>query len=95
MTPSDYNSCILTAKFGWSSTDLIGRWSTPQETYKLRTQELAKVDGNEFNYPYDVITTRVRVRGSGEVMLLHYESSDGKFFKMAGRVTPFTAETEG
>jgi len=85
---------MLTAKFGWSSTDLIGRWSTPQETYKLRTRELAKVDGIEADYPYDVVTTRVRVRGSGEVMLLHYESSDGKYFEMAGRVTPFTTATE-
>lgn len=95
MTPSTLYSCVLTAKFGWSTTDLIGRWSTPQETYKLRTQELAKVSGVEADYPYDVVTTRVRVRGSGEVMLLHYESTDGKDFEMAGRVTPFTAETEG
>ena len=94
MTPSTLNSCMLTAKFGWSSTDLIGRWSTPQETYKLRTQELAKVAGNEAAYPYDVVTTRVRVRGSGEVMLLHYESTTGKDFEMAGRVTPFTTATE-
>jgi len=94
MTPSTTNSCILTAKFGWSSTDIIGRWSTPQETWKYRTQELAKVSGIEADYPYDVITTRVRVRGSGEVMLLHYESSNGKDFDMAGRVTPFTTATE-
>jgi hypothetical protein len=94
MTPSEFNSCILTAKFAWSNTDLIGRWSTPQETYKLRTSELAKVNYIEADYPYDIVTTRVRVRGQGPVMLLHYESSDGKDFRMAGRATPFTAETE-
>lgn len=93
MTPSAFNSCMLTAKFGWSNNDLIGRWSTPAETYKLRTQELAKVGNVEANYPYDIVTTRVRVRGSGEVLLLHYESSDGKDFVMAARATPFTAET--
>lgn len=94
MILSDLHSCMLTAKFGWSTTDLIGRWSTPQETYKLRTQELAKVNGVEEDYPYSVVTTRVRIRGSGEVLLLHYESSDGKDFEMAGRVTPYTARTE-
>lgn len=93
MTLSDFNSCMLTAKFGWSNNDLIGRWSTPQETYKLRTRELAKVNNVEANYPYDIVTTRVRVRGSGEVLLLHYESTAGKDFIMAGRATPFTAET--
>lgn len=93
MTLSEFNSCMLTAKFGWSSDDLIGRWSTPQETYKLRTRELAKVGDVEKDYPYDIITTRVRVRGSGEVLQLHYESTAGKDFVMAGRATPFTTET--
>ncbi len=94
MKVSTTYSAMLTDKFDFAIDNAAGKWSTPQETFKYRTQELAKVADIEADYPYDVITTRVRVRGSGEVMLLHYESTDGKDFVMAGRVTPFTAATE-
>jgi hypothetical protein len=95
MTPSEANSCMLTIKFGWSISDITGRWSTPQETYKLRTRELERVAFIEADYPYSIVDTRVKVRGTGKVMLMHYESTDGKDFEMAGRVTSFTGETEG
>ena len=96
MTLSDVYSCMLTTKWDFSSANSTGKWSTPQETYKLSTRRLANsVDGLEENYEYSVIDTRVRVRGTGKVLVMHYESSPGKDFQLIGRVTPFTFETEG
>ena len=95
MKVSDTYSCILTAKFDFAIDESAGKWSTPQETWKYSTLRLAKVNGVESLYPYSVVDTRVRVRGTGRVVVMRYESSPGKDFQLIGRVTPFTAETEG
>lgn len=95
MTPSNIYSCLLTAKFDFAINNNSGKFSTPQQVYKLSTKRLAQVGGVEDNYPFDVVDTRVRVRGSGKVLKLRYESEPGKDFELIGRVTPFTAETEG
>lgn len=94
MKLSDVYSCVLTTRFGWSTSDIAGRWSPPAETYKLRSSDLARANNVEQLYPFKVVDTRVRVRGSGKVFLMHYESTPGKDFELIGRVTPFTAETE-
>jgi len=93
MTLSDTYSCMLTVKFDFAIDNSAGKWSTPQETYKLSTRRL--VGTNEANYPFKVIDTRVRARGTGRVVVMRYESSPGKDFELIGRVTPFTFETEG
>ena len=93
MTLSDTYSCMLTVKFDFAINNSAGKWSTPQETYKLSTRRL--VGTTEANYPFDVIDTRARARGTGRVVVMRYESSPGKDFELIGRVTPFTFETEG
>ena len=93
MTLSDVYSCLLTAKFDFAIDNGTSKWSKPQETYKLSTKRLGT--GTEDEYNYKVIDTRVRVRGTGRVVVMRYESSPGKDFQLIGRITPFTLETEG
>lgn len=95
MQVSSTYSALLTAKFDFAIDNASGKWSTPQETFKYSTLRLAKVNGVEDNYQHNVVDTRVRVRGTGRVVVYRYESSPGKDFELIGRVTPFTAETEG
>lgn len=95
MQVSTIYSCMLTARFDFAIDDNTGKWSTPQETYKLSTLRLANGGGAEAGYNYKVVDTKVRVRGTGKVVVLHYESSAGKDFQLIGRITPFTSETEG
>lgn len=95
MKLSNTYSALLTAKFDFAIDDLSGKWSTPQETFKYGTLQLAKVGGVEDSYPFSVIDTRVIVAGSGKVVVYRYTSSPGKDFELIGRVTSFTTETEG
>lgn len=95
MKVSSQYGCMLTAKFDFALSDSTGKWSTPQEVWKYSTKRLADVNNNETSYPYSVVDTRVRVRGTGRVVVYRYESEAGKDFELIGRVTPFTAETEG
>ena len=93
MQLSNIYSCLLTVKFDYAIDNSAGKWSTPQETYKLSTKRLG--GGSEANYPFKVVDTRVRVRGTGRVAVMRYESFPGKDFEIIGRITPFTFETEG
>jgi hypothetical protein len=95
MTESDFYGCMLTGKFDWSTDNASNKWSTPQQAYKLSTKRLALASGIEADYPYAIIDTRLRLRGTGRAVVLRYESEPGKDFELVGRVTPFTAETEG
>lgn len=95
MKTSATYSALLTAKFDFAIDNLSGKWSTPQETFKYGTLQLAKANGVEELYPFSVIDTRVIVAGSGKVVVYRYESTPGKDFELIGRVTPFTTETEG
>lgn len=93
MVLSDVYSCMLTTKWDWASNNNTGKWSTPQETYKLSTRRLGA--SAEAGYEFKVVDTRVRARGTGKALVMRYESTPGKDFELIGRVTPFTFETEG
>ena len=95
MKASNVYSCLLTAKFDFAIDNASGKWSTPQEAFKYSTLRLAKVSNVEANYQHNVVDTRLRVRGTGRVVVYRYESQAGKDFELIGRVTPFATETEG
>ena len=94
MITSDVYGCLLTAKFDFAIDNVSGKWSTPQQAFKYSTLRFNKTV-IEDAYPYSVVDTRLRVRGTGRVVVYRYESEAGKDFELIGRVTPFTAETEG
>ncbi len=95
MKLSDVYGCLLTAKFDFAIDNNSSKWSTPQQAFKYSTLRLAKVNNIEANYPYSVVDTRLKVKGTGRVVVYRYESEPGKDFELIGRVTPFAAETEG
>ena len=65
-------SCLLTAKFDFAIDNNSGKWSTPQQSYKYSTLRFNKTVTEEA-YPYSVIDTRLRVRGTGRVVVYRYE----------------------
>ena len=68
MKVSNTYSCLLTVKFDFAIDNSTGKWSTPQETYKYSTKRLGALA--EEDYPYKVVDTRVRVRGSGKMLVM-------------------------
>jgi hypothetical protein len=95
MTPSDTYSALLSAQFDWGVGAISGKNSRTQQSFKYNTNYLQKVNLVESSYPFEVIDTRLKVRGTGRVMKLRYESEEGKDFQLIGHVTPFSTETEG
>ncbi len=59
--------------------------SSPQQAYRLKY--LPVVDAgelNSWNYPEEIVTTRLKMRGHGRSMRLRFESEQGKDFVLLG-----------
>lgn len=72
----------LTVASAWDFRDTF---TTPQEVYRKKYPVI--VDSNNLNvydYPEDVITSRIKIRGHGRSMRLRYESDQGKDFVLIG-----------
>lgn len=95
MQTSNTYGCLLTATYSWSANAAAsGKAGTPQQAFKYSSHGLAAVGGVEANYPYDVVQTRLRVRGNGNVVVLRYESEEGKDFELLGHTTTFNTTGE-
>lgn len=68
-----------------SAWDFKDTFSTPQQAYRLKYP--VTVDPNNldvYNYPEDVITTRLKLRGHGRSVRVKFESETGKDFIILG-----------
>lgn len=79
--PIRESSCLVSAF--WDFKDTAS--SSAQQAYRLK--ETPIVDANDlttFDYPYSVITTRLKLRGRGRSMRVKFESEEGKDFDLLG-----------
>lgn len=78
----DYPSgCIFTVK--WDLSTDSSRWSNPSQLYRLQ-QTIVDPNNLTFNYPYDTIVCRTKVRGKGRVLRMRFESEQGKDMYLIG-----------
>jgi hypothetical protein len=72
----------LTVASAW---DFRETFPTAQQVYRKKFPVVVDPNNlNEYNYPEDVIISRVKVRGTGRSMRLRYESEQGKDFQLIG-----------
>lgn len=72
----------LTVAASW---DFGEDFQTAQEVYRLKYPLFPNSGNlNDFNYPDDVITSRIKIRGHGRSMRIKYESVQGKDFILLG-----------
>ena len=65
--------------------DFNSNFGSPQEAYRFKHPIVVDPDNlSNFNYPEDVIITRLKVRGHGRSMRIKYESTQGKDFILLG-----------
>ena len=65
--------------------DFAEDFGTAQQVYRLKYPLFPDNNNlSDFNYPDDVITSRVKIRGHGRSMRLKYESEQGKDFLLLG-----------
>lgn len=90
---SNINSCLLTAKYDWTSSTTSNQETSPTQVFYYQPTRLALVNNDESLYPYNVIETKTKIRGKGKALVLRFESEEGKDFELLGWGLPFEAKT--
>lgn len=80
--PDFPSSCLLTVK--WDLSRDSSRWSEPMQIYRLVNYPIPDPNDLTFNYPYDTIVSRTKIRGKGRVLRMRFESEQGKDFYLIG-----------
>ena len=79
----DYpSSCYLVVK--WDLSRDSSRWSDPSQIYRMVNYPIVNPNDLTFNYPYDTIVSRTKVRGKGRVLRMKFYSETGKDFYLIG-----------
>lgn len=84
MILSETNSALLSVNFDWSIDGRTNKITSQQEAYKYDSRRLAQGGGEEDSYPFEVVDTKLRVRGAGKVMRVRYDASPGKDLVLLG-----------
>ena len=80
----DYPSgCTMQVRYDFTSTSAAGKWSATFEGYKLKVPYFASGAG-VFDYSYEVISTKNRVRGTGRALQFSITSQEGKDIRLLG-----------
>jgi hypothetical protein len=76
------SSCFLVAK--WDFGRDSSRWSNPSQIYRMVNYPVVDINDLTFDYPYDTIVSRTKIRGKGRVLRLKFYSESGKDFYLVG-----------
>ena len=88
---SNPSSCLLTVKWGWSDSKNSGRQNGPHQIYRFRRNYLPSGIDDPYDYGFEVVHTRSKVRGKGKSVRFLFESETGKDFHLLGWSVPYTA----
>jgi hypothetical protein len=85
------SSCIMQPRWEWTSysdthqiAELDTRWGRATQVYKYKRLYLAQDDTDELNYPFDVITTKSKIRGKGRALSLLFKTEPKKDMVLLG-----------
>lgn len=84
------SGCLLQYKWNWSDSEASKKWSTQRQIYRLK--QFVPADENDpFDYGFEVVETRNKIRGSGKSLKLRFESEDGKDMQIEGWAIEYSA----
>lgn len=81
ITMAGESGCLLQAQWEWTNSEASGRWSTPQQVYRLPRFFLLD-PSHTFNF--DVVNTRNKIRGRGRALSLLFSSQPLKDMYLYG-----------
>ena len=89
--PDNPSSCTLTGQWEWTSSANAGRWSNPQEIYRLPRTFIPDI--GIFDYGHEVVTTKTKLRGKGKALSLLFQSAPLKDCHLYGWSYELNSET--
>lgn len=84
------SSCFVQSRWDWTGSASSGKWGTPFQAYRFKRNYIATGPEDNFDYGYDVIVTKSKLRGRGRALSLKIYSETGKDFQLLGWAMPIT-----
>jgi len=80
------SACTMQVRYDFTSTSTAGKWSGTFEGYRLKVPYMPAggSDPEPFDYSYEVISTKNRVRGAGRALQFSITSQPGKDIRLLG-----------
>lgn len=72
------SSCLAQARWDFSDHGNSGKWGTQFQAYRLNRLYLPSNVSDPFDYGYDVITTKNKLRGTGKAIRVKFSSEEDK-----------------
>lgn len=86
------SSVLVESRWEWANNTISGRFGKEFQAYRLLRNFIPDSATDAFNYGFEVITTRNKLRGKGRALSLKFSTEAGKDFKLLGWATNITGE---
>lgn len=87
------SGCLIQARWDFSDSSASNKYGTQFKAYRLRRPYFPTGSADTFDYGYDVITTKNKVRGSGKAVSFYITSETGKDMHLLGWTLLVTGNT--
>lgn len=77
------SGALAQTRWEFTETD-TGRWTTPQQAYRLARWYIPEDATDDFDYGQSTIRTKLRMRGKGDAFSIRYESETSKDMQLLG-----------
>lgn len=81
---SEPSSCFVQSQWGWSNHVNSGKWGTPFQAYRFSRFWAPQDVSDGFDNGFYTVETRNKLRGSGKVLSLQFNSEPGKHMNIIG-----------
>lgn len=78
------SSCKVQSQWEWTDSANAGRWGEEFEAYRLKQIYIPDGPDDTFDYSYQVVTTKNRLRGKGRALSLKFRSEPQKDLQLLG-----------
>jgi len=91
---ANQSSALLQGRWEWTNSVSAGRWTNQFQAYRLR-RHFTPVDVNDpFDYGFEVVSTKSKLRGQGKAIRLRWDTEAGKDFRLLGWGITLTGKTK-
>tara|TARA_R110000787_G_scaffold17438_1_gene54565 strand:- start:1531 stop:4008 length:2478 start_codon:yes stop_codon:yes gene_type:complete len=87
------SSCSITSRWDFSNSAASGKWGRPFEAYRLPRNFIPQDVDDEFDYGYEVISSKTKLRGRGKSVSLKFETAPAKDCQIIGWGMPINGVT--
>lgn len=82
--PRNQSSCKVQSRWEWTNSASAGRWGQEFQAYRYRLNFIPSSVSDPYDYGYQVISTKNKLRGKGKVLSLLIKSEEGKDMHLLG-----------